>query len=65
MYNPINHNVQSQFDALNRELAALQNRQRLLQNQQTRLNLLHQFQQHGVVRSDYLGFQPVSRRLAY
>ncbi len=65
MYNPINHNVQSQFDALNRELAALQNRQRLLQNQQTRLNLLQQFQQHGVVRSDYLGFQPVSRRLAY
>ncbi|MCL4264351.1 MAG: hypothetical protein KJ069_14100 [Anaerolineae bacterium] len=63
MYNQINHNVQSQFDTIHRELVALQNRQQVLQNQQTRLNLLHQFQQHGVIRSDYLGFQPRSRRL--
>lgn len=63
MYNQLNHNVQAQFDAINRELVALQNRQRLLQNQQTPLNLLHQFQQQGVIRSDYLGFQPRSRRL--
>lgn len=59
----INRKVQAQFDAINRQIVMMQNRQRLMENQQIRLNLLHQFQQHGVIRSDYLGFQPSSRRL--
>ncbi len=59
----INRKVQAQFDAINRQIVMMQNRQRLMENQQIRLNLLRQFQQHGVIRSDYLGFQPSSRRL--
>jgi hypothetical protein len=56
--NSINNHVQTQFDHVNRELAALHNRRQMLENQQTRLRLLRQFQQHGVTWPDYARFQP-------
>ena len=61
MFMPTNNQIQSQFEQINRELVTLQNRRVVLENQQTRLNILNRFQQKGVTRSDYLGFQPVCR----
>ncbi len=55
--------LQGQFNSLNRELKQLQIRWQALQNQQTRLQMLEQFRQHGVICPRYIGFQPVSRSL--
>jgi hypothetical protein len=63
MFMQLNNQIQTRCDQINRELTALQSRRMMLENQQTRLNLLNQFQQKGVTRLDYAGFQPVSRRL--
>lgn len=62
MFIQLNNQIQARCDQINRELAALQNRRTMLENQQARLNLLNQFQKKGVTRPDYVGFQPVSRR---
>jgi len=62
---PVNNQIQAQYEQINRELAMLQTRRVVLENQQTRLNLLYQFQQKGVTRSDYVGFQSVSRHLFF
>jgi hypothetical protein len=59
-----NKQIQTQFDHINRELTMLQNQRLTLENQQTRLKLLHQFQQQGVTRTDYIGFQPQTRHIA-
>lgn len=59
-----NNQIQTEFDYINHELTLLHNRRVWLENQQTRLNLLHQFQQHGVTRADYIGFQPKTRQIA-
>lgn len=59
--NQTNRRFQSQFNSLNWEMLLLQSRWQALQNQQTRLSLLDQFRQKGVTRSEYIGFQPVSR----
>ena len=63
MFMQLNNQIQTRCDQINRELTALQSRRMMLENQQTRLNLLNQFQQKGVTRLDYAGFQPASRRL--
>ena len=58
-----NDQIQAQFDRITRELASLHHQRADWENQQTRLNLLHQFQQQGVTRTHYIGFQPKSYRL--
>ncbi|MFZ0543989.1 MAG: hypothetical protein WAM60_01030 [Candidatus Promineifilaceae bacterium] len=63
MFMLINNQIQTQFNQINRELDRLQSQRVILENQRTRLNLLNQFQQKGATRSDYIGFQPVSRVL--
>ncbi len=62
MLNPMNKRIRTQSESINRELVMLANRHAFWQNQQTRLNLLYQFQRLGVTRSDYIGFQPRIRR---
>jgi len=59
-----NDQIQAQFDQITRELASLHHQRADLENQRTRLNLLHQFQQQGVTRVDYIGFQPKSHHLS-
>lgn len=62
MLNRRNNRIPTPFENSNQELHMLEARRSVLQHYQTRLHLLAQFQQKGVTRSDYIGFQPRIRR---
>ena len=59
--NQTNFRVQSPFNSVNRGMLIMPGQQQAMSPYQMRLHLLNQFRQKGVVRSEYIGFQPVSR----
>lgn len=62
MFVQIDNRTQSQLDRINREFAALQDRRVILERQQTRMDLLAQFQQQGVTRPYFENFEQACRR---
>ena len=61
MMNQTKFRYQSPYNSVNRGLQVVPDQQLALSPYQMRRHLLNQFRQKGVTRSEYIGFQPVSR----
>lgn len=65
MFVQVSNQTQTRLERINRELAALQDRRLILESQQTRIDLLHRFQQQGVTRPHFESFQQARGRLLF